>query len=140
MSKICLKEICFFSVKMMLCRKQQIPTSKEWNGIINANSKNSDSFFMWQQCLQQQSQNKCRENKTLTISLFLSPCDDVANTLKEVYTHLLQTVPWMCRVWASNRVKSVSLSYHTRETDEQSKNKTCTIVDMTKSSNQLENF
>jgi hypothetical protein len=36
--------------------------------------------------------------------------DDVAHTLKEDHTYTLQAVPWMGRVWASNKVKSVSLS------------------------------
>jgi hypothetical protein len=45
----------------------------------------------------------CRGNKTLTVVLFLSQ-------VMMWHTHTLQAVPWMGRAWASNRVKSVSLS------------------------------
>jgi hypothetical protein len=54
----------------------------------------------------------CRGNKTLTVVLFLSILMMMwhTHTLKENHTHTLHAVPWMGRVWASNRVKSVSLS------------------------------
>jgi hypothetical protein len=50
---------------------------------------------------------KCRGNKTFTTGLFLSP-------VMMWHTHIwgrpppLHAMPWVGRVWASNRVKSVS--------------------------------